>query len=105
LELIKDVPVLNRRFARELGIEHESFMKTINTRQASIEQYFGHLRFEIGTVTNSVKAVNQVKYCLLTEDQYIAIATLSRNTAKVVEVKMKLVKAFSLAKQANSSEQ
>lgn len=90
----------SRDIAQELGIEHESFMKTINTRQASIEKYFGSIRFEIGTTQGKVHNPKPLKFALLTEDQYIAVATLSRNTAKVIEVKMKLVKAFSLAKQA-----
>lgn len=90
----------SRDIAQELGIEHESFMKTINARQASIEQYFGSIRFQIGSTQGKVHNPKPLKFALLTEDQYIAVATLSRNTAKVIEVKMRLVKAFSQAKQA-----
>jgi len=89
----------SRLIAQELGIQHESFMRTINSHKTAIEQGFGQLRFEIGTVTNSVKAANQIKYCLLTEDQATFIAMLSKNTAPVVKVKAKLVKDFSTARE------
>lgn len=93
----------SRDLATELGLKHDNFMQTIETHKASIQEHFGNLLFQTGTVTNSVKATNQVKYCLLTEDQFIFIATLSRNTVKVVEVKAKLVKAFSTARRALQS--
>lgn len=91
----------SRDIARELGIEHDNFMQTIRTHQAIIERDFGNLLFQTGTSTpNSNGAKHQIKYCLLTEDQFIFIATLSRNSAKVVQFKAKLVKAFSIARQA-----
>lgn len=93
----------SREIAKELEIKHDNFMQTIETHKAVIESHFGHLLFQTGTVTNSVKATNRVKYCLLAEDQFIFIATLSRNTVKVVEVKAQLVKAFSTARRALQS--
>ena len=38
----------SRLVAERLGIEHESFLKTLDTYQSQIERAFGVLRFEIG---------------------------------------------------------
>lgn len=88
----------SRLIAAQLGIEHESFYKTVNKYKSHIEQAFGHLRFEIGTVTNSVGAVNKLNYVLLTEEQATFLMALSRNTPEVVECKKQLVLKFSEAK-------
>ncbi len=93
-ELVVD----SRLVAVRLGIQHESFMRTVDKYQARIETKFGHLRFEIGTVRNSVGAVNEVKYVLLTEAQATTLMTLSRNTDEVVDCKFDLVEAFEKAK-------
>lgn len=99
-----ELTIDSRNMAVALGIEHESLFKTIKdyTKQLS---YFGHLRFQIGTVRNSVGAINKTNYCLLNEDQSIFLATLSRNTQQVVVFKTCLVKAFSIAKQKLSNPQ
>ena len=89
----------SRLIAERLGIQHESFIKTIRKHRERLEQRFGHLRFEIRTVTNSVGAVNEITFALLTEDQAQVLMTLSRNTEQVIDCKMNLVEAFSKAKQ------
>lgn len=88
----------SRIIAERLDIQHESFMKTINKYKKEAEQAFGHIRFEIGTVTNSVGAVNEVNFALLNEEQATFYMTLSRNTPEVVQLKLELVQKFSLAK-------
>jgi phage regulator Rha-like protein len=88
----------SRLIANRLGIQHESFLKTIRKHRERIERSFGHLRFEIGTVTNSVGATNEVIFALLTEPQATALMTLSRNTDQVIECKLDLVEAFEKAK-------
>lgn len=95
----------SRLIAARLGIEHESFLRTIKKYQTKIEQHFGQFRFEIGTVANSVGAVNQTKYALLTEAQATVLMTLSRNTYEVVECKIELVGAFEKAKQLLQNKQ
>ena len=95
-ELIVDSRLVSQR----LGIEHESFMRTIKKYQTKIERRFGHIRFEIETVTNSVKAVNESVFAYLTEDQATTLMTFSKNTEAVVECKLDLVEAFSGAKKA-----
>lgn len=94
-ELVVD----SRLVAARLNIQHESFMRTVDRYQTRIEARFGHLRFEIGTVRNSVGAVNEVKYVLLTEPQATTLMTLSRNTEEVVDCKFDLVEAFEKAKE------
>ena len=62
----------SRLLAERLGIQHESFLKTLDTYRTQTEQAFGSLRFEIGVKKRAVGAT-RFRYCLLTEDQ----ATLS----------------------------
>ncbi|MFN7762535.1 MAG: Rha family transcriptional regulator [Pseudanabaena sp.] len=93
----------SRDLANELGINHDNFMQTIETHKAAIQDHFGVILFETGKPQGGTKGGRPVKYCLLTEDQFIFIATLSRNTVKVVEVKAKLVKAFATARRALQS--
>ncbi len=88
----------SRLIAQELGIQHESFIKTIKKYLTEIEE-FGHLRFEVGTVTNSVGARNTTISCYLNEEQATYVMTLSKNTDKVRQCKRALVKAFSQAKE------
>jgi len=96
---IDKVDVVDSRIvSEELGVQHESLVRTIKTYQTTIEKEFGHLRFENGTVKNSVGAVNQTGFYFLTEDQAIFIGTLSRNSERAVRFKAKLVKSFQAAK-------
>ena len=89
----------SRLIAERLGVGHSDWYRNIVLKyQTETEQAFGHLRFESGTVTNSVGAVNTVKFALLTEDQATFLMTLSRNTPEVVACKATLVKSFSEAK-------
>ncbi|NEZ64720.1 hypothetical protein D0962_18325 [Leptolyngbyaceae cyanobacterium CCMR0082] len=90
----------SRLIADHLGIQHETLMRTVKRHQNRIEQRLGHLRFEVGTVTNSVGAVNETIYTLLTEPQATVVMTLSRNTEQVIECKFDLVEAFEKAKSA-----
>ncbi len=93
-----EIVVDSRLIAVQLGIKHESFIRTVRKYRELIESRFGHLRFEIGTVTNTVGAKNETVYALLNEPQATVIMTLSRNTEQVVECKFNLVEAFEKAK-------
>ena len=50
----------SRLIAERLGIQHKPFIGTIRKHRSRIEQKFGHLLFQIATVTNSVGAVNEL---------------------------------------------
>jgi len=85
----------SRLIAQGLGIEHESFLKTINRYKTQTEQAFGILRFEIGEIKGRGQPP---KFVYLTEEQSTFLMTLSRNTKRVVHCKLELVKAFTEAK-------
>ncbi|MDF5717406.1 MAG: Rha family transcriptional regulator [Rhizonema sp. NSF051] len=88
----------SRLIATNLKIEHESFLKTIKNYKPQTEQAFGAIRFEIGSRSDGNTGGKQPEWALLNEDQATFLMTLSRNTSEVVNCKLKLVKAFSLAK-------
>lgn len=102
-ELVVD----SRLVAERLGIEHESFMKTLREYQSLIEKDFGSIRFEIGSKTgaNAKPGGKQPVFCLLTEDQATVLMTFSRNTVQVVKCKIDLVQSFSKAKKLLSQRQ
>ena len=87
----------SRLVAENLAIEHKSFIRLIR-KYATQLQAFGQLGFEIATVTNSVGAINQLTFCYLNEEQATFVMTLSKNTERVVQCKLNLVKAFSDAR-------
>lgn len=90
----------SRLIAARIGIEHESFVKTITKYQKQTEEAFGTIRFQIGSSEMPDGRINPKpeKYFLLSEDQATFLMTLSRNTPEVVECKIDLVKKFSEAK-------
>jgi phage regulator Rha-like protein len=85
----------SRLVAKGLAIEHESFLKTIEKYKTKTEKAFGILRFEIGEIKGRGQPE---KYCFLNENQSTFYMTLSRNTPEVVELKLRLIKAFIDAK-------
>lgn len=93
-ELVVD----SRLIAERLGIQHESFMKTVDTYETVVTEAFGGLRFEIGVPDKPTG--NPPKYVLLTEDQATLLMTFSRNTPQVVQCKVDLVASFSKAREA-----
>ena len=86
----------SRDIAKRLRLQHESVFKVLKERKSDFKQ-FGLLRFEIGEIDGKGRPE---KYALLTEDQAIFLLSLSRNTPHVVQLKIKLVKAFSEARRA-----
>lgn len=87
--------------AEELGVNHKSFMDIIYKYQDSIEASFGGIAFE--TRLPDKPTGNPPRVALLTEDQAIFVATLSKNTDKVVLFKSRLVKAYGTARKAAKS--
>lgn len=85
--------VESRIISAGLGIKHKSLIQTIRKHQPVIEQQFGRVAFEKAPFeTEGGEQDKRLAY--LTEDQFIFIATLSRNTEQVVSFKAKLVRAF-----------
>lgn len=99
-ELFRDgdeVYVDSRLIVERLGIEHESFLRTLDNYQTQIEQAFGVIRFEIGKPSGP-QGGRPSRYALLNEDQATFVMTLSRNSPEVVQCKLDLVQSFSKAK-------
>jgi phage regulator Rha-like protein len=87
----------SRLIAERLGIEHRSFLETLDNYTTQIEQAFGVLRFETAK-PQTPQGGRPLRYCLLSEDQSTFVMTLSRNSPEVVRCKLELVTAFSKAK-------
>jgi len=105
LEIIVEGDALyidSRLVAPRLGIEHESFLRTLDNYKTQIEQGFGFLRFEIGEIVGRGRPT---RFAYLNEDQATFVMTLSRNSPEVVQCKLDLVQAFSRAKQLLRSRQ
>lgn len=88
----------SRLVAQELDIEHRNFLETIQKYQKEAEQAFGVLRFQTAKPQAGSLGGRPEKFVLLTEEQATFYMTLSRNTPEVVQLKLKLVKAFFDAK-------
>ncbi len=84
----------SRMVAEELGIKHKTFLETIRKHQATIECHFGKVPFQTAPLESGQSEI----FAWLNEDQSTFLMTLSRNTPKVIDCKVKLVKAFSEAK-------
>ncbi len=84
----------SRLIAESLGIAHKNLLATIEKYKQQIESTFGIIAFE----TRKSKRGKPEKFAWLTEQQSTFLMTLSRNTEKVVQCKLELVKAFDEAK-------
>lgn len=95
VEVDKLEPVVDSRIiATEMKVGHKNWVNnTLKKYQKEIEDNFGVLRFK--NAKPKKKGGRPERYCMLTEDQAYYALALSRNSRKVVELKAKLVKAFS----------
>ncbi len=84
----------SRLIADSLGIAHKNLLATIEKYKQQIESTFGIIAFQ----TRKSKRGKPEKFAWLTEEQAIFLMTLSRNTVRVVQCKIQLVKAFSEAR-------
>jgi anti-repressor protein len=85
----------SRLVADSLNIAHKNLLATIDKYAERIESAFDLIAFE----TRKSERGKPERFAWLTEDQATFLMTLSRNTEQVVECKLKLVEAFSKAKQ------
>ena len=90
----------SRLIALELNIKHQSLVENIRKYQIDFE-HFGILLFKTGEIKGRGQPE---KYALLNEDQSIFLMTLSRNTPRVVQLKARLVMAFSRFREGQQSE-
>lgn len=83
----------SRLIAAGFGVEHHSTTRLVDNYSQQFQE-FGSLRFEIEVKKRDVGAT-QEKFYLLNEDQCYFLLTLTRNTKQVVDLKKRLVLAFS----------
>lgn len=86
----------SRVIATELGIEHPSFMRTVNENQEEIEEAFGAIKFDTEL---AVGRGRPQRFAYLNEGQATVLMTFSQNTSQVKQLKIKLVQAFQYAKE------
>lgn len=84
-----------RQLAQHLQNKHQSLFELIKGHRSDFEE-LGLLRFQTGKATGG----RPEKFAMLNEDQATLALTYSKNTKRVRELKVKLVKAFGDARRA-----
>jgi phage regulator Rha-like protein len=88
----------SRLIAERLGVQHETFMRTLKKYEPELEEAFGVIRFEIHQPPKGSQGGRPETFALLTEEQATTAMTFSRNTPEVLQCKIDLVTAFKKAK-------
>lgn len=86
----QEARVDTRLLAAYLDLQHHSIFETIKDHRDSFEQ-LGIVRFQTEVITGRGRPE---RFALLNEDQTYFLLALSRNTPRVVPLKLALVKAF-----------
>lgn len=90
----------SRLMAQQLRNQHKAVMVLIE-RYADAFRKFGLLPFEMEAVkATGARGTKHQRFAMLNEDQAFFLLSLSRNTDHVVQLKAKLVTAFSEARRA-----
>lgn len=99
LSTSKDEARLDSRvLAERLGVHHQNLFEMFKKHQSDFEQ-LGKVRFETGP-SNRSRTGQTVKFAQLNEDQCYLMLTYSRNSPRVRQFKVELVKAFREARSA-----
>lgn len=88
--------VSTQHLSKHLGNKHRSLFELVQNHRADFEQ-LGILRFQTGEIDGRGQPE---KFAMLNEDQATLALAYSKNTKRVRELKVKLVKAFGLARRA-----
>ena len=92
----KDVPVTTSKIVADgLGLTHKVILQNIKRNTKNLEQ-FGPIALEV--LLPELGGRDIITY-LLNENQSLFIGTLSRNTEKVTDFKVKLIKEFSAVRE------
>jgi len=91
----KEPRIDSRLLALNLGIKHQSMLELIKEHHADFEE-LGLLRFQTGERTGG----RSERFAQLNGDQAYLVLTYSRNTVRVRELKVRMVKAFRAARRA-----
>ena len=85
--------VSSRLIAKNLNVEHSSFIRLINNHLSVIERDYERVGFEIIPLETK-GGMQNIKVANLTEGQALFITTLSKNSQQAVDLKSKIVKSF-----------
>lgn len=99
LDLNNEPRIRSRWLADGLGIRHKALMETIRKYELEIRS-FGVLPFETAKPSKGTDGGRPETFTSLNEDQAYFVLTLSRNTQKVVALKIRLVKEFGRLRRA-----
>lgn len=86
----------SRALAQQLGNKHQS-VRELLTNYADDFRELGLLRFQTGVIDGRGQPE---RYAMLNEDQAYLLLTYSRNTPRVRDLKVRLVKSFRAARQS-----
>lgn len=93
-----------RLMAMHLGNQHRHVMALIE-KYADKFRGFGQLLFKNAVGERNQGGGNPERFALLNEDQAFFLLSLSRNSEQVVDLKVKLIQAFSEARRAADQRQ
>ncbi|MES2979812.1 MAG: Rha family transcriptional regulator [Pseudomonadota bacterium] len=99
----QETRVDSRLMATHLGNQHRHVVALID-KYADRFRGLGQLLFK-NALARHQRGGNPERFALLNEDQAFFLLTLSRNTDRVVDLKMKLIRAFSEARRAADQRQ
>jgi phage regulator Rha-like protein len=100
LVVVKEVARVDSRIlAGQLGTKHRSTFKLILTHEKEFQK-IDQMRFEIAGGGRKHGGGNGERYALLSEDQSYFLLAMSKNNPLVVQLKLNLVLAFRLARDA-----
>ena len=98
LVTVKDGPRIESRvLAESMGNTHRPTVALIDKYREPLER-FGHVTFKKAVGERKQGGGKAERVALLNEEQALFLLALSRNTDRVVELKFKLVQAFSAAR-------
>lgn len=87
----------SRTLAYSLGVTHKATMNQVLKYREALER-FNQLSFQKSVGERKQGGGNAERIALLTEDQAVFMLTLSRNTDRVIDLKLRLVQVFSEAR-------
>ena len=88
--------VSTQQLAKHLGNKNQSLFELVKNHRTDFEQ-LGILRFQTGVIEGRGQPE---KFAMLNEDQATLALAYSKNTKRVRELKVKLVKVFGMARRA-----
>ena len=104
LVLLKDEPRIDSRLlAQQLRRPHYGMFELIKRYEGKLKK-LGKVTFQMGASEGS-KTGQKERFALLNENQAYFVLALSRNTATVVDSKLKLILSFDAARRANAMRQ